>query len=157
MAARKAAEQLGERRRVGGWKGSPNSIAALMRSQVPIALSPKCRRCGQLALRGKDLCRMHEGGRQSPSSAGAGRSERRILIRLERIGLLPLDLLALPLWRGLMGLPTAQRAPLRLALVLAWDKRQTAPLHWAQVQRKALDLGAQPGRRQNTAWWYENA
>jgi hypothetical protein len=150
---------LGEIRRSnrgGGWKGSPNSIAALMRSQVPIALSPKCRRCGQLALRGKDFCSTHSGRRvQRPRVPGI--VESRMLGKLERIGLLPLELLSLPVWRNLMGIPTGQRAPLRLALVLAWGKRQSAPLHWAQIQRKALDLGAQPGRRQNTAWWYENA
>jgi len=54
--------------------------------------------------------------------------------------LLPLDLMALPVWRRLADMPTAKRCPMRLALVLAWDKRHQAPLHWAQVQRQALDL-----------------
>ena len=95
-------------------------------------------------------------GRWSPLSAGAGRGESRILGRLERAGLLPLDLLPLPVWRALNGIETSKRAPMRLALVLAWDKRFIAPLHWSQVQRRALDLGARPGPRQNTAWWYEH-
>lgn len=151
-----AAEQLGEvRRSNGGWKGSPNSIAALLRSQVPFALSRKCDRCGQLAVSGKTLCRMHAGSHYK-QSAGAGRGESRRLAALERCGLLPLELLSLPTWRNLVGLPTGTRAPMRLALVQAWDKRDQAPLQWAKVQRQAIDLGNTPGRRQNTAWYYEN-
>jgi hypothetical protein len=95
-------------------------------------------------------------GRWSSLSSGAGRGERRILSRLERAGLLELELIALPVWRGLNGIPTGKRAPIRLALVLAWDKRHLAPLHWAKVQRQAIDLANRPGRRQNTAPWYEN-
>jgi hypothetical protein len=89
-------------------------------------------------------------------SGGAGRAESRTLARLESAGLLPFDLIALPLWRNLNGLPTGERAPLRLALLQAWDKRDKAPLHWAKVQRQAIDLGARPGKRQHTAFWYEN-
>ena len=150
------AEQLGEARRHGGWQGSPNSIAALMRSQVPFALSRKCDRCGQLALSGRKLCRTHCGSGKRQLSAAAGRGESRMLARLERLGLLPLELLGLPVWRNLNGLPTGTRAPTRLALVSAWDKRDKEPLHWAKVQRQAIDLGAQPGKRQATAYWYEN-
>jgi len=151
-----AAEQLGEVRRQGGWRGSPNSIAALLRSQVPFALSRKCDRCGQLAVSGKTLCRMHAGNNYKRSAA-AGRGESRMLGRLEGLGLLPLALIGLPVWRNLAGLPTGTRAPLRLALVNAWDKRDQAPLHWAKVQRQAIETGARPGRRQNVAWWYENS
>ena len=80
-----------------------------------------------------------------------------MLARLERVGLLPLELLALPVWRNLQGIRTSERAPQRLALVLAWDKRYKSPLHWAQVQRKAIDLALKyPGPRQNVAYWYEN-
>jgi hypothetical protein len=95
-------------------------------------------------------------GRWSPLSAGAGRGESRMLAKLERLGLLPLELLSLPIWRGLMGLPTNKRAPMRLALVQGWDKRFTGPVRWAQLQRQAFDLAALPGRRQATAAWYEN-
>ena len=67
--------------------------------------------------------------------------------RLDYIGLLPFELVALPAWRGLDGLPTKLRAPARLALVWAWDKRYREPLYWAQVQRRALELGRMPGPR----------
>ncbi len=96
-------------------------------------------------------------GRWSPLSPASGRAESRALWRLERAGLLPVELIALPVWRDLNGLPTGDRAPMRLALVQAWDKRYRAPLHWAKVQRKAIDLGARPGKRQKTAFWYANA
>jgi len=96
-------------------------------------------------------------GRWTTVQPSAGRAESRMLGKLERAGLLPFDLISLPLWRNLNGLPTGQRAPMRLALVHAWDKRDAAPLRWAQVQRQAISLGARPGKRQNTAYWYENA
>ena len=148
-------EQIGEVSRRGGWLGSPNSIAALMRCQVPHALQRKCRRCGGLAVRGEVHCTRHL-GRWSPLSAAAGRAESRMLGKLERAGLLPLELLALPVWRNLAGIATSQRAPMRLALVQAWDKRYRFPVRWASVQRQALELGSRPGKRQNTAPWYEN-
>jgi hypothetical protein len=147
--------QLGEVKRVGGWRGSPNSIAALLRCQIPIDQQPKCKRCTQLALKGQKHCVRHS-GRLSRQSAAYGRGETRMLARLETAGLLPLELLALPVWRNLNGIETSKRAPQRLALVLAWDRRFTAPLHWSQVQRQAIDLAAAPGRRSTTAWWYEN-
>ena len=96
---------------------------------------------------------MHAGKRTR--KAGHGRAESRYLASLEHRGLLPLELIALPMWRNLCGLPTAQRAPMRLALIRAWDRRYLEPLHWAQVQRRAIDLGALP-KQQNTAPWYEN-
>jgi hypothetical protein len=149
------ATQIGEVKRIGGWRGSPNSIAGLMRSQVRYAEQRKCKRCRRIAVRGQDHCVGHL-GRWSPLSQAAGRGESRMLARLERAGLLPLDLIALPVWRGLMGLPTSQRAPMRLALIQAWDKRHVAPLRWAAVQRQAFDLASQPGRRRPTAAYYEN-
>jgi hypothetical protein len=133
----------------------PNSLAALLRHQVQLQNQRKCLRCRAVAVRGEDHCRTHL-GRWSPLSGGAGRAESRMLGKLERAGLLPFDLIALPLWRNLNGLPTGERAPLRLALVQAWDKRDQAPLHWAKTQRQAIDLGARPGKRQHTAYWYEN-
>jgi hypothetical protein len=151
-----AAEQLGELRRGNGWRGSPNSIAALLKHQVRLQDQRKCKRCRQVAVRGQDHCRMHL-GRWSPLSGGAGRAESRMLGKLERVGLLPLELLSMPVWRNLAGIATGQRAPARLALILAWDKRQAEPLYWAKVQRQAINLAAQPGKRHNTAWWYENA
>jgi hypothetical protein len=149
-------QQIGETHRGGGWKGSPNSIAALSRHRVLINQQRKCKRCGKNpAVRGRDQCRMHL-GRWSPLSSGAGRAESRLLCRLEQAGLLSSELVALPVWRNLNGIPTSKRAPTRLKLVQAWDLRFQAPLHWAQVQRQAVDLAQQPGRRQNTAHWYEN-
>lgn len=149
---------IGEIPRNGGWRGSPNSLAALARYRVlylrDADASQRCRQCRQVAMRGIDLCAMH--ARTRTRKPGHGHGERRHLAALERRGLLPLELIALPLWRNLAGLPTAQRAPMRLALVNAWDRRYSAPLHWAEIQRRAIDLGATPGRRQNTAPWYEN-
>jgi hypothetical protein len=79
---------------------------------------------------------------------------------MERMGLLPLDLLLLPVWRGLTGLPRSHRAPMRLAMVQAWDRRHQAPLHWAKVQRQAKHLAEQkpPGTRQadKVMPWLEN-
>jgi hypothetical protein len=137
------------------WRGSPNSIAALRRHQVPWPDQRKCRRCRGIAIRGQDHCTRHSGPRSQLTGA-AGRAESRKLAALEHAGLLPFDLISLPLWRNLNGLPTSTRSPLRLALVQAWDARQVEPLRWAQVQRQALSLAAQPGKRQNTAFWYEN-
>jgi hypothetical protein len=149
--------QVGEvkRRGPGGWMGHPNSIASVLRHQVQLQYQRKCARCRDIAMRDSRYCRMHA-GRWAKRSDGPGRAERRLLCRMEIAGLLPLELLALPVWRNLCGLPTAQRAPARLALVQAWDKQDSSALLWAQAQRRALELGAQPGKRQNTAFWYEN-
>jgi hypothetical protein len=109
-------------------------------------------------MRGRDHCPWHAGVR-SPSDA-AGRAESRLLRRMERTGLLPLDLLALPVWRDLVNLPRSQRAPTRWALVLAWDKRHDEPLHWARVQRRAFHLaeGARHQVRQvGDLPWLQNA
>jgi hypothetical protein len=129
---------IGEVKRVGGWKGSPNSLAALRPGGI--AFQPRCERCkGQPAIRGTTRCKFHTPGRRIASPA-YGRAERRVLVRLERLGLLPLELLALPVWRNLAPLKTAQRAPMRLALVQAWDLQITESLRWAAVHRQARDL-----------------
>lgn len=131
--------QIGEISTWGGWRGSPNSIAALLRCQVSYADQRKCKRCRNMAMRGRDHCRIHGGpGRRFVEDHG-GRIESRVLRRLERLGLLPLELLALPVWRDLTMVRLADRAPARLALVQAWDKQNQAPLYWARVQRKAMD------------------
>jgi len=76
---------------------------------------------------------------------------------MERLGLLPFELLAHPAWRGLTHLGRADRAPLRLVLLQAWDKRDKAPMYWAQMQRKAMDMG----KRANPNWsampWHDHA
>ena len=132
--------QFGEVSRLGGWRGSPNSIAALMRCQVPWAEQRKCLRCLGLAVRGYNHCQMHL-GRWSPKSGAFGRAESRMLGKLERVGLLPIELIELPAWRDLTGLPTKVRAPMRLALVRAWDRRGDEPLNWAHVMRQAREAG----------------
>ena len=104
-------------------------------------------------MRGYDHCHRHN-GLALPTDA-AGRAESRLLAKMERIGLLPLDLLALPVWRELAGVPRAQRAPLRLAMVRAWDQRDREPLHWAHVQRQARDA-APLATKKWVPKWLEN-
>ena len=57
-----------------------------------------------------------------------------------RLGLLPLELIALPVWQALTTVPVAARAPTRLRLVLTWHARFTEPLAWAAAWRQALAL-----------------
>jgi hypothetical protein len=59
---------------------------------------------------------------------------------MSRLGLLPLELIALPAWQALTTVPVAMRAPIRLRLVLTWNKRFTEPSVWAQAWRQALAL-----------------
>jgi hypothetical protein len=54
-------------------------------------------------------------------------------------GLLPMELLAMPAWRDLVAAPLEVGAPIRLALVLAWDSRDSEPLRWAAAWRRARD------------------
>lgn len=143
--------QIGEISTRGGWRGSPNSIAALLRCQVPWAEQRKCKRCRDLAVRGYDHCRRH--GAKWHAGDGGGRAESRMLCRMERLGLLPPDLLALPVWRELTFVRLAERAPVRLALVQAWDKRDQAPLYWARVQRQAMDTVRQAPPAKGTGPW----
>jgi hypothetical protein len=128
-----AGQQIGEVSRGGGWKGSPNSIAVLRRYQVRFPLQRRSRRW----LKGD----------------GFGRAERRYLGRLERLGLLPWELLALPCWRRLTDFPTKQRSPMRLALLQAWDKRDKAPLAWTSAQRRALAMVPESKRRRPAGWY----
>ena len=72
---------------------------------------------------------------------------------MERLGLLPLDLMALPVWQDLTGVRLAERAPARLALVQAWDKRDQAPLYWSRVQRQAMAVARQAPRSFRTGQW----
>ena len=149
-------KQIGEVGRHGGWRGSPNTIANLLRWRVPLADQRKCARCGGVALRGNLHCMRHAGLR-APTDA-AGRAESRLLQRLEHIGLLPLELIALPAWRELTGLPRRDRAPMRVMLLQAWDKRDRAPLHWAQCQRQARELARRGSKTKGATWWrLENA
>jgi hypothetical protein len=161
MAGQGKTQQIGEVSRWGGWRGSPNSIAALLRCQVPRDQQRICKRCKCLAMRGYDHCAWHNGTRGR--SDAAGRAESRLLRRMEYAGLLPLDLLALPVWRDLGALKRSERSPMRLALVTAWDKRERSPLYWAKVQREAVHLVKSPGRQakrpgeRGLPWFIENA
>jgi hypothetical protein len=120
----------------GGWRGHPNSIAALMRHQVPWEQQPKCRVCGNLAMRNTALCRKHIGRKVMQDRNG--RPEQAQLRRLEYAGLLPFDLIELPVWRDLQALPTSVHAPIRLRLALLWAWRDKKPLAWAQAWRDAI-------------------
>jgi hypothetical protein len=134
-------------KRAGGWRGSPNSLAALLHFQGFVTEFPKCRACGKVALSGKTVCSWHAGRRSHLSSAG-GRAERRTLLALDKMGLLPGDLLQSAAWRALGTLPTSARSPLRLRLVLAWSERERQPLMWAAAWRAAVEAGDNaPGDR----------
>jgi hypothetical protein len=122
--------------RVGGWRGQPGSIAALLKHRVPFG-SPRfrrCVRCDQVAVRGLATCWRHSGQRQRDTP---GRVAGRVLEGLERRGLLPAELMAMSGWRDLAVLPRDTREPLALALVLAWDTRDSEPLEWAKAWRAA--------------------
>lgn len=129
----------------GGWKGSPNSLAALVPTYFPNQLVPRCVRCRRAALRGTKLCVGHTPG----ASRFRGGDESRLLQRMDKRGLLPVELVASSAWRALDTVPCAVRAPVRLALVLAWARRDDHPLHWGQLWRSALNAArlARPGAR----------
>ena len=75
---------------------------------------------------------------------------------MERLGLLPGELIGLPLWRALGNAGTEQRAPCRLALVLAWDARLSAPLDWARYWRDAMTVARCPERSRPMAFYMAN-
>lgn len=108
-------------------------------------------------MRGRDYCRGHVGNLGRFAEDRGGRIESRVLRRLERLGLLPLELLALPVWRDLTMVRLAERAPARLALVQAWDKRDQAPLYWARVQRQAIDAARHGARARSMTPWSGHA
>lgn len=115
----------------------PNSLAALFRCQVRAPFQRKCAKCNRIALRGRLWCNAHASHAKPPSPA-YGRAERRLLVGMHKLGLLPADLIATPVWQGLAMLPTRIRSPLRLRLVLIWHKRETEGLAFAQVWREAM-------------------
>lgn len=134
-------------KRAGGWRGSPNSLAALVQFQGLLPVRPKCRACGKPALSGRTVCSWHA-GRHSRLPATGGRAERRALLAMDKLGLLPGDLLRSHAWRALGALPTSTRSPLRLRLALAWSERERQPLMWASAWRAAMEAGANaPGDR----------
>jgi len=118
----------------------PAFIAGRERSAVLIQHQRKCQHCRGVAMRDKLVCRRHA-GRIACASEAHGRGERRILQRMDRLGLIPGALAALPAWQALDLLPTSVRSPLRLRLVLLWAERDTQPLAFAQALRQASEAG----------------
>lgn len=123
--------------RIGGWRGHPNSIAALMKYRVPLgsSLLRQCVRCRRVAMRDRALCAGHSRVARRPDTPG--RVARRVLYGLARRGLVPGELTATQVWRDTARLPGQAFGPVRLALVLSWDKRDTQPLAWAKAWRDA--------------------
>ena len=113
----------------------PNFIAAGIKYGVRLQHQRKCQHCGRPALRGKPYCQRHAG--KAYASDAFGRGERRILRRMEIVGLIPEALMALPPWQAISTLPTSVRSPLRLRLVLLWAEREAQPLAFAQALRQA--------------------
>lgn len=106
----------------------------------------RCARCGRVAMRGRVHCVWHQGGARSLLQPTPGRIASRTLGHMERRGLLPLALISLPLWRALGWVATEARAPVRLAMVLAWDHREARPLEWGRIWRDARQAAAAPVR-----------
>jgi hypothetical protein len=138
---------------------NPRSVAALNAHRFVFTpgMARRCTRCGRPALRGRPVCVAHDGRaggrRQTPGAVAS-----RVLAGLNRRGLLPGALLALPTWQALTTCPLELRAPLRLALVRAWDTRDTAPLAWAALWREASTLARSapppaPWRKNGAPLW----
>jgi len=126
----------------GGWHGHPNSLAALVASRQSWAALRSCERCGRPALREDRFCYAHSRKARKRPPVSPGQAAGRVLQGMHRAGLLPAELIALPVWRALSVQATAVRAPLRLRMVLAWDRRHDQPLLWAGLVREAHELGA---------------
>jgi hypothetical protein len=57
----------------------------------------------------------------------------------------------LPAWRALSSVHVSVRAPIRLALVRAWEKRIAEPLAWSAAWRRAIEAGTM-GREGVKQW-----
>lgn len=78
-----------------------------------------------------------------------------MLVAMDKLGVLPAELIQLPQWRALGTLPTSIRSPLRLRLVLAWSTRDDQPLVWASAWRAAIEAGRNappPGGDRGDGW-----
>lgn len=134
---------------------SPNSLANLDRGRVLWADQRKCAKCRRPAKGGSPYCPAHAGHR--PLVPGAGRYERSVLLKMERAGQLPGDLLATPTWRNLTGLPTSVRSPLRFRLVMLWPEREYQALAFAKAWREAIAAGKREGDKRRQGAWLANA
>jgi hypothetical protein len=114
------------RKNVGGWRGSPNSIAALLAGQVLLQFQRKCELCGRVAMRGRRCCVWHAGVKLRD---GLGRVERRQIEAMRHLGLMPAEL------------ANARRraAPIALHLALMWHDRERQPLAFHQAWRRWID------------------
>lgn len=86
-------------------------------------------------MRGRPVCHKHNGS--GVVHVSPARLDARHLDLMRKHGLLPLDLIATPLWQGLDVLGMATRAPLQRALVMLWDRRERDPMAFGQVWRHA--------------------
>lgn len=130
------------KKKIGGWRGHPNSIAALRAHRgVRWNDRPKCK-CGAPAMLGRLQCWRHAGGNIVPVRKGRG--EGRSLRGMATLGLLPGELSALPIWTELAALPSLVRHPVRLQLVLAWAERDRQPILWRRVCQLAIDAARSP-------------
>jgi hypothetical protein len=85
-------------------------LRALVPTQFPAQQYRRCNRCGRNAVKGSRGCYKHSGRSQGHKP---GRAESCILSAMWRRGLIPLDLMALPLWQALSTVPVALRAAAR--------------------------------------------
>ena len=129
---------------------------ALLKGQTLFPHHRQCMACRRPAMSGRRVCVGHMGAR-SPQAATPGRVASRTLGKLERAGMLPPELIALPVWRDLDNAVTDVRSPLRLALVLGWDSRLSQPLAWARVWRQACQVARDtPKRKAPRAFYMAN-
>jgi hypothetical protein len=132
---------------MGGWRGHPSSLAALDAGRLPWPLLRKCEACKRPAMRADRFCCVHSWRVRKAPASSPGKAAARVLQGLHRFGLLPAELIAMPMWRALNAQPTGARAPLRLRMVLAWDTRDGQPLLWAGLVREAHQVAARPAQR----------
>lgn len=130
--------------RVGGWRGHPNSLAALDAGRKPFSVQRKCLKCGMVARRGSDFCRRH--ARRATAAAEPGKVTERTAIarelrRLDRKGLLPPDLTAHPVW--IAHRKTANRrgrAKIMRELVAAWVAKDHGQIAGVFARLRQLGL-----------------
>lgn len=122
----------------GGWRGKPGSLAALDPARARAA-APNCARpgCGQPKTCGSAYCRLHGGWRGAKSKPSpfrvALRAARRALKAAQREGRITPELQAQAVWWASHG----KHAIHRVALLAAWESRDTDPAAWPRAVRIA--------------------